>query len=73
MPQYLMNVLIALDQLGNAVTGGDPDETISSRVGKQASLGGWWALRAEWVIDLIFGQGHCRRNIENDEGADNLF
>lgn len=32
--QYIWNVLVALDQLGNALTFGDPQETISSRMGK---------------------------------------
>lgn len=31
---YFRNVLIALDQLGNALLGGWPDETISSRMGR---------------------------------------
>ena len=32
--RYLWNVLLSLDQLGNSLLGGDPDETISSRVGR---------------------------------------
>jgi hypothetical protein len=35
---YIMRVLIAFDQLGNAISGGDEDETISSRLGR-------WKLR----------------------------
>jgi hypothetical protein len=31
---WWLGVLIALDQLGNALAGGDPDETISSRIGR---------------------------------------
>lgn len=34
MKKYIWNVLIALDQLGNALTGGFADETMSSRMGK---------------------------------------
>jgi hypothetical protein len=34
MKQYIWRVLLALDQLGNALTGGSEDETISSRMGK---------------------------------------
>jgi hypothetical protein len=34
MKQYIWNILIALDQLGNTLTGGFPDETMSSRMGK---------------------------------------
>jgi hypothetical protein len=32
--RWAWSVLIALDQLGNALAGGNPDETISSRLGK---------------------------------------
>lgn len=32
--KYLLNFLISLDQLGNTILGGDPDETISSRLGR---------------------------------------
>lgn len=34
MKRYLFNILLALDQLGNVLTGGFPDETMSSRMGK---------------------------------------
>lgn len=34
LKKYLYNILISLDQLGNTILGGDPDETISSRLGK---------------------------------------
>ncbi len=32
--KWLLNILISIDQLGNTIAGGDPDETISSRLGK---------------------------------------
>ena len=32
--KYFLNILISLDQMGNTLLGGDPDETISSRLGK---------------------------------------
>jgi len=34
--RYFKNLLIALDQGGNTLIGGDPDETISSRFGKRS-------------------------------------
>lgn len=64
---YWIRLLIAVDQLGNTLTGGDPDETISSRVGKAAVAGSKWGLRAEAVIDWLFWEGHCRECIEADE------
>jgi len=30
---YAFNILIAIDQLGNAIADGNPDNTISARVG----------------------------------------
>jgi hypothetical protein len=39
------------------------DETISSRVGRNAVEGKRWALICERLIDGIFGAGHCRRSI----------
>lgn len=69
MRRYLLNLLIALDQLVNALAGGDPDETISSRVGKREDGSErFWAA----VIDRIFfwDRDHTRRSIEPDEGKD---
>jgi hypothetical protein len=70
--RILWNVLIGVDQTANAVIGGNPDETISSRVGKAARTGGWRATIAEAVIDLIFAilagqRRHCENSIEWDE------
>ena len=50
----LLNIAIALDQLGNALLGGTPDETISAR----AHRGGWHKTAA--VINWIFQDpDHC--------------
>jgi len=73
---YLGRVLIAFDQLGNAVSGGYPDETISSRLGKRKlSRGGvlsWrdWcgiAKPLDWVLDKL-DPGHTVNAVEGDEG-----
>lgn len=66
---WLRGVAVAIDQLVNAWWWGDPDETISSRVGRAAVAGKRWGLIGEAVIDRLFmllgeGPGHCRRNIE---------
>lgn len=63
--QRLWNILIAIDQLGNAYGGGDPDETISSRASKQSHKRGWRALA--WFLDKI-DPGHTERAREADEG-----
>lgn len=59
-----MKVMIALDQLGNAISGGNPDITISSRVGYYSSISSKWVWAfMEWWIDLTFypidGPKHC--------------
>jgi len=69
MRRYAYNLLIAFDQLGNVLLGGDnPDETISSAVGRKAVAGRRWALVAERGIDWLFRHltgeiGHCRNRI----------
>ncbi|WP_302621011.1 hypothetical protein [Cupriavidus taiwanensis] len=42
MKRYFWNVLIAIDQFGNALGAGDPDETISSRAGNAKRAGRRW-------------------------------
>lgn len=55
MAPYLFNVLVALDQLGNALCRGMPDETISAR----AFRAGW--KRRERAINWLFKDPyHCR-------------
>ena len=41
---YTMNVLIGVDQLGNTILAGAPDETISARAGRNAKKKGWRVL-----------------------------
>jgi hypothetical protein len=67
MRRYIINVLIAIDQLANALTGGDPDETISSRAAKRADRPGWKWLG--WALEKI-DPGHLKRSREDDEGKD---
>ncbi len=71
---WLRNVAVAVDQGCNAVLRGNPDETISSRVGRAALAGKRWGLICEAIIDRLFrllgeAPGHCRREIEWDEIA----
>lgn len=73
--RYLWNVLIAIDQFFNALLGGDPDETISGRMGRWHSMGGWRAKVAMpvcWLLN-IFDRGHCEDSIEEQEGHDDIF
>ena len=65
---YWFNVLLAIDQLGNAITDGNPDDSISARVGYFASDKHPSRLKTYWktlerIIDFTFepveGPGHC--------------
>lgn len=81
---WLWQFLIALDQLVQVWVSGwlfvwlgvgdcpNADETISSRVGRNAMAGRRWALVLERIIDRLAiwcgsPPGHCRRAIEYDE------
>jgi hypothetical protein len=69
---YAFDLWIASDQHMNAVFGGNPDTTISGRVGYYAMQGRTGYIVAECIIDAIFyiairQVGHCRASIEPDE------
>lgn len=63
------NVLYGIDQLYNAVLAGDPNESVSSRMGKAIEQGRCRLCRPVcWLLDRI-DPGHCTRWIERDEGT----
>jgi hypothetical protein len=64
--RYLWRVLIGLDQFFNAVLGGNPDETISSRSHKAALRGKWWGKVLCHALHKI-DYDHCRKSVEWDE------
>lgn len=70
IPRYLKNILIGVDQMVNAITWGDPDETISSRVGKHQNV---WICRVLSNFLDLFQKNHCTLSKELDEGKDDLI
>lgn len=68
MKRWIWNILIALDQLGNAVTGGDPDETISSRMGKHLAKHDCPFCNLMCKFLNLFQKDHCIKSIERDRG-----
>lgn len=69
--KYIHNLLISLDQFGNTLLFGDPDETISSRVGKN-----YHDTFFETFINWLFKvktNNHCIEAIEWDEGRNTIF
>lgn len=71
---YIKNILISIDQFINTIFGGDPDETISSRLGKWHQTGlNTTGIRkivykiVNFIVEL-FEQDHFKKSIEEDEG-----
>ena len=78
--RYFYNLFLAFDQLANTIIGGDPDETLSSRIGKcqRGDHGLFIRIMATpwaWLLNVLFiwqGWNHCIRCIEDDEGVNDL-
>jgi hypothetical protein len=69
--KYVLNLLISLDQLLNTILAGDPDETLSSRMGKRLETCKLCAIVCK-LLDRIDPR-HCHKTIEADEGKDGIF
>jgi len=75
---FIGNFFVSIDQLGNVLAGGNPDNTISSRVGyynrhKNSEQGAPWQWRLfERIIDFTFypidGKHHSHEAFHNDAG-----
>lgn len=59
---YLLNILIAVDRLFNAITGGEHDETLSSRAYRRRENKAWNLFRAflDAAFSLVGHAEHCR-------------
>lgn len=77
MMRYIVNLLVSIDQLGNVIAGGNPDNTISSRVGYYTQHSEirsipWYWRAFEWIINTTFypidGPDHCHEAFHNDAG-----
>lgn len=64
---YWFRVFIGLDQFFNALFDGDPDETVSSRIGRRYISGSLsWRHPLEMFIFILLEKidpGHCIRSI----------
>jgi hypothetical protein len=73
--RYLYNLCYSIDQFCNTVLGGDPDETISSRLGKlrrrNSGVIPWSRPVSRAVAALLdaLDPGHCNDSIEDDRGG----
>lgn len=68
LKRYIMNWLRWWDEGLNVLTGGDANETMSSRAGKGVKEGKRWACVLCRFLDL-FQRDHCLRSINPDDGA----
>ena len=70
---YAFNLFVAVDILLNAMIGGDPGETISSRLGKGKLKGQpvhtFFARVVDLMFEALFSQkDHCVSSVQDDEG-----
>lgn len=68
--RYFYNLAYSLDQMLNTVWGGDPDETVSSRIGR-AARDGYLRPVPRLIRNVLerIDRNHCAEAIEEDEGA----
>lgn len=67
---YVWRVLVSLNQTLNALTGGEPDETLSSRWGRTRDKRKF-ARIACWLLDKL-KPCHCASAVERDEAGATL-
>lgn len=75
--RYVINILLGIDQLGNTLIGGSPDETISSRLGRiKIENGGKipyyrpFSKITDWALDKI-DKNHSLDAVEKDINKEN--
>lgn len=70
--QWGINCWEGKDNLISAQCGGDPDDSLSSRLGKARRKGSGWSLIANKVdlvaLHLFNDPNHCEASIETSEG-----
>jgi hypothetical protein len=72
---YLWNIAVALDQFLNTALGGDPDMTLSGRMGRAIKQNKCYLCRAICLVLNKFEINHCiKQDInEQDEGRDEIW
>jgi hypothetical protein len=64
--RYIRNVGVAADKMLNAVLLGDPNETISSRMGRQILAGKCVFCKFACRLLDVFWPNHCINNIKKE-------
>lgn len=65
---YILNWILLVDLIGNTLLGGDPRETLSSRMGKQMQEGD--CVLCGWICYLLdrLDPDHCQASIDPHRG-----
>ena len=64
--RYLLNLVVATNQLVNTILGGDPDEMLSARMGKAIAEGRCkLCVPICWLLDKI-DRNHCADAAKGD-------
>lgn len=67
--RYLLNLLVLLDQAGNTLAGGSPNETISERAAKARNAGKEWGCLLCKALNWV-KPGHCDDALTSTIGDD---
>ena len=59
---YTFRMLISLDQTVNTLFDGDPDDTISARLGRSEANGDWFASNIACPFLDLFDDDHCAKS-----------
>ena len=70
--RYFLNWLILLDEAGNTLAGGSPNETISERAAKARKAGRRWGCVLCGLLNRI-NPGHCDRALTSKIGEDAII
>lgn len=73
--KYVFNILLSFDRFVNAILGGDPEMTLSGRMGRTIREGHCVLCKGICKILNYFDKNHCLKqsNIEAKEGSDALW
>lgn len=74
LKNWTYHVLIGIDQLFNALTGGGADETLSSRTYRRAVLAPLkpkkrWRVLYAVINGLFFDRNHCKTAYESEKNG----
>lgn len=70
--RFLINLLLLLDETGNVLTGGSPNETISERAAKARNAGRTWGCVLCRFLN-VFQKGHCDNALKSTIGDDAII